>query len=93
MTEDAAERLRAETSDAVARVTQDMERQLAFTQRTFQQNLLQCQEQVAAEIERLVGSARSRAGEISVDIDAVQAQVEDALTDARSVLTQERRAA
>jgi DivIVA domain-containing protein len=93
MTEDAAERLRAETSDAIARMTQDMERQLAFTQRTFQQNLLQCQEQVAAEIERLVGSARSRASEISVDIDAVQAQVEDALADARSVLTQERRAA
>jgi DivIVA domain-containing protein len=94
MTEDAAEELRGQTAAAISRISQDFERQLAFTQRTFQHNLEQCREQIAADLDRLIASSRSRADEITSDIDAVQAQVEHALADARSVLTAEvRRAA
>jgi DivIVA domain-containing protein len=93
MTEDAAGELRGQASEALDRISQDFERQLGFTQRTFQQNLEQCRGQITAELERLLASARSRTDGITADIDAVQVQVEEALADARSVLTAEARRA
>jgi DivIVA domain-containing protein len=91
--EGAADELRAELTDAVARLHQDFDRQLAFTKRTFQQNLQQCQDEISTALNRVLDDARSRTAAITADITEIQSRVELSLADARSVLSTEQRQA